>query len=229
MDAPSLYERITEKLLIEDITPSWLIFSQGFKITTCYKLVKRAVDIVCSLFGLVVFAPFAPLVMLAIKLDSPGPILFSQERVGQDDIPFVLYKLRTMRQDAEKGTGAVWAAKVDPRVTRLGGILRKSRIDEIPQLINVLKGEMSLVGPRPERPEFVAKLKESIPYYSERHCVKPGVTGWAQVRYPYGASVQDSLEKLRYDLYYIKNISLIFDIRILFKTISVVMLGKGAR
>jgi len=229
LDAPGIYERITGKLLIEDINPSWFIFCHGFKITPWLTLAKRLVDIVSSVIGIGLSLSFMPLVMLAIKLDSPGPILFRQQRVGQGDKPFVLYKLRTMRQDAEQSTGAVWASKADPRVTRLGQLLRKSRIDEIPQLINVLKGEMSLVGPRPERPEFVRKLKEIIPYYSERHFVKPGVTGWAQVQYPYGASIEDALEKLRYDLYYIKNISLLLDLRIIFKTIGVVLLRKGAR
>lgn len=229
LDAPGIYERITGKLLLENINPSWFIFCSGFKITFVLRAVKRLVDIVCSVLGLLVCLPFAPLVLLAIRLDSPGPVFFRQERVGQGDRPFVLYKLRTMRQDAEQGTGAVWASKSDPRVTRLGQFLRKSRIDEIPQLINVLRGEMSLVGPRPERPEFVQKLKEIIPYYSERHFVKPGVTGWAQVRYPYGASVEDALEKLRYDLYYIKNISMFFDLGIIFRTIGVVLLRKGAR
>ncbi|EHJ46114.1 exopolysaccharide biosynthesis polyprenyl glycosylphosphotransferase [Solidesulfovibrio carbinoliphilus subsp. oakridgensis] len=229
LDAPGIYERITGKLLLENINPSWFIFCSGFKITFVLRAVKRLVDIVCSVLGLLLSLPFAPFVLLAIRLDSPGPVFFRQERVGQGDKPFVLYKLRTMRQDAEQGTGAVWASQSDPRVTRLGQFLRKSRIDEIPQLINVLRGEMSLVGPRPERPEFVQKLKEIIPYYSERHFVKPGVTGWAQVRYPYGASVEDALEKLRYDLYYIKNISMFLDLSIILRTVAVVLLRKGAR
>ena len=229
LEAPSFFERVTGKLFIEGINPSWFIFSHGFNITPALLLAKRFADICCSLFGLGLCLPFAPLLLLAIKLDSPGPFLFRQERVGQGDKPFMLYKLRTMRQDAEQGTGAVWAAAADPRVTRLGRLLRASRIDEIPQFINVLRGEMSLVGPRPERPEFVDQLKKIIPYYSERHFVKPGVTGWAQVRYPYGASVEDALEKLRYDLYYIKHISLLFDLRIILKTVGVVLLRKGAR
>lgn len=229
LDEPSFFERMTGKLLVEGINPSWFIFSHGFNITPGFLLVKRLMDICCSMIGLALCLPFAPLLLLAIKLDSPGPFLFRQKRVGRGDKPFVLYKLRTMRQDAEKGTGAVWAAAADPRVTRLGRLLRACRIDEIPQLINVLLGHMSLVGPRPERPEFVANLRKIIPYYSERHFVKPGVTGWAQVRYPYGASVEDSLEKLRYDLYYIKNISLLLDLRIIVKTVGVVLRCKGAR
>jgi exopolysaccharide biosynthesis polyprenyl glycosylphosphotransferase len=169
-----------------------------------------------------------PLIALAVRLDSPGPVFFRQERVGKGEQPFTLIKFRTMRNDAEKN-GAVWACKDDPRVTKVGHILRKTRLDEIPQLFNVLKGDMSFVGPRPERPEFVETLKEKIPYYSKRHFVKPGVTGWAQVRYPYGASVEDSLEKLRYDLYYIKNFSIFLDILIILETIKVVLFGRGAR
>ena len=175
------------------------------------------------------FAPFGLLVALLIKMDSPGSVFFKQIRVGESDRPFYLIKFRSMRQDAEKGSGAVWAQKNDTRVTRLGKFLRKSRIDEIPQLVNVLRGEMSLVGPRPERPEFVQTLKKVIPYYSERHYVKPGVSGWAQVRYPYGASVEDAVEKLRYDLYYIKNISILLDFKIIFKTIGVMLFCRGGR
>ncbi len=229
MDAPSFYERVTGKLLIESINPSWFIFSSGFRVTALNRLLKRALDIFCALLGGVLFLPFLPIVALAIRLDSPGTILFRQERVGEREKPFHLFKFRTMRQDAEKGAGAVWAQKDDPRVTKLGRFLRKSRIDEIPQLYNVLIGDMSLVGPRPERPEFVEQLKKVIPYYSERHFVKPGVTGWAQVRYPYGASVEDAVEKLRYDLYYIKNLSVAFDIMIIFETVKVVLFQRGGR
>lgn len=229
MDAPSFYERVTGKLLIESINPSWFIFSSGFRVTAMNRLVKRIVDIGCALFGLLLFLPVLPLVVLLIKLDSPGPVLFRQERVGEREKPFTLFKFRSMRTDAEKGTGAVWAQKDDPRVTRLGRFLRKSRIDEIPQLLNVLFGDMSLVGPRPERPEFVEQLKQVIPYYSERHFIKPGVTGWAQVRYPYGASVEDAVEKLRYDLYYIKNLSIAFDILIILETVKVVLFQRGGR
>jgi sugar transferase (PEP-CTERM system associated) len=229
LDAPGLYERMTGKLLIENITPSWFIFCHGFKVTRFLRACKRLMDITLALTGMVLFAPFGLFVALAIKLDSPGPIFFRQIRVGQGDNQFKLVKFRSMRQDAEKKSGAVWAKKNDARVTRLGYFLRKFRIDEIPQLYNVLKGEMSLVGPRPERPEFVETLKTHIPYYSERHYVKPGVTGWAQVCYPYGASVNDAIEKLRYDMYYIKNISLFFDLRIICRTISVILFCKGSR
>ncbi len=164
-----------------------------------------------------------------IKISSPGPLFFKQVRVGEGEKQFMVYKFRTMREDAESETGAVWAQQNDPRVTGVGRFLRKTRLDELPQIYNVLKGDMSSVGPRPERPEFIEKLKEIIPYYSERHFVKPGLTGWAQIKYPYGASVDDAIEKLRYDLYYIKNLSLSLDILIVFETFKVVFFGKGGR
>ncbi|MBT0662737.1 TIGR03013 family PEP-CTERM/XrtA system glycosyltransferase [Geobacter pelophilus] len=229
VDAPSFYEQITGKLLLENITPSWFIFSHGFRVTLALRLLKRMTDLFCAAIGLLLILPFIPIIALVIRIDSPGPILFRQTRVGEGEKLFNLFKFRSMRQDAESGTGAVWAKEKDPRVTKVGEFLRKSRIDEIPQLFNVLRGDMSLVGPRPERPEFVKKLTEVIPYYSERHYVKPGVTGWAQVRYPYGASVEDAIEKLRYDLYYIKNISLPFDIMIILETVKVVLFRRGAR
>jgi sugar transferase (PEP-CTERM system associated) len=227
LDAPEFYERVNGKLMLENITPSWFIFSKGFKIMGLRRFFKRIGDIVLSLIGIIMVSPLLPLVALAIKLDSPGPVLFKQVRVGKADENFVIYKFRSMRQDAEKESGAVWAKQDDNRITKLGAFLRKSRIDEIPQLFNVLMGDMSLVGPRPERPEFVKDLKKVIPYYSERHFVKPGITGWAQVRYPYGASVEDAIEKLRYDLYYIKNYSLFFDFRIMIDTISVMAKKLG--
>jgi len=228
-DAPSFYEIVQGKLMLESITPSWFIFSSGFNRTNLFSMCKRLVDIGLSCIGLLITLPFFPLIALAIKLDSPGPVFFKQERVGNREKQFVLYKFRTMGQDAEKGIGAVWAEKNDPRVTTLGRFFRKSRIDEIPQLINVLKGEMSFIGPRPERFEFVEKLKLVIPYYSKRHFIKPGLTGWAQVRYPYGATVEDAVEKLRYDLYYIKNIGPFLDTLIFFETIKVVLFGFGGR
>jgi len=229
MDAPSFYELAQGKLMLESITPSWFIFSSGFRRTTIFSICKRGVDIVLSCIGLLLTLPFFPLIALAIKLDSAGPVFFRQERVGNREKLFVLYKFRTMGNDAEKETGAVWAEKNDPRITKLGRFFRGSRIDEIPQLINVLKGDMSFVGPRPERPEFVEKLKLVIPYYSKRHFIKPGLTGWAQVRYPYGSSVEDTVEKLRYDLYYIKNIGPFLDTLIFFETIKVVLFGFGGR
>lgn len=227
MDAPSFYESATHKLLIENISPSWFIFSHGFRVTWFLRLCKRILDITAALFGLVCFLPLIPFIILAIKLDSPGPILFRQTRVGQGDRPFTLMKFRSMRQDAEAETGAVWSQDNDSRITRVGSVLRRSRLDEIPQLLNIFKGDMSLVGPRPERPEFVNELKKMIPYYSERHYIKPGLTGWAQVCYSYGSSIEDAIEKLRYDMYYIKNISIMLDMYIIIKTFSVVLLGKG--
>jgi sugar transferase (PEP-CTERM system associated) len=229
IDAPSFYEQMTGKLLIENITPSWFIFSNGFRITTFVRICKRAFDILLAATGIIVAIPLLPLIVVMIMIDSPGPVFFSQLRVGEREREFVLHKFRTMRADAESETGAVWSQQDDPRITMIGRFLRKSRLDEIPQLFNVLKGDMSFIGPRPERPEFVTKLKEVIPYYSERHFVKPGLTGWAQVRYPYGASVEDSAEKLRYDLYYIKNISLFLDLLIVLETAKVVMFGRGGR
>jgi len=229
MDAPSFYEHVTGKLYLEGMNPSWIIFSDGFKVSRIRKVMKRGVDIVCAMLGIALSAPLLPLIALAIKLDSCGPVFYRQERVGENEKNFFLYKLRTMQTDAELTTGAVWAQKDDPRVTRLGAFLRKTRIDELPQFFNILCGDMSMVGPRPERPEFVNKLKTIIHFYSERHFVKPGVTGWAQVRYPYGASEEDAMEKLRYDLYYIKNITLAFDLMIILETIQVVLFRRGAR
>lgn len=229
IDAPTFYERLTGKLLLEGMNPSWIIFSEGFKVGALQKLLKRSMDICCATIGIILLAPFFPLIALAIKLDSAGPVLYRQERVGEKERTFLLYKFRTMCSDAERTTGAVWAQQNDTRVTRIGNFFRKTRIDELPQFFNILCGDMSLVGPRPERPEFVSKLKEAIPYYSERHFVKPGVTGWAQVRYPYGASVEDALEKLRYDLYYIKNLTIWLDLMIILETIRVVLFRKGAR
>jgi len=229
IDAPSFYEQVTGKLMIENITPSWFIFSDGFRRTGFGRIMKRSADLVLSLIGIILTLPILPFIALGVKLTSPGPVLFRQVRVGQGDRTFVLFKFRSMRADAEKVSGAVWAQKDDPRITRFGKFLRTSRLDELPQLYNVLRGDMSLVGPRPERPEFVNKLKEVIPYYSERHFVKPGVTGWAQVKYAYGASVDDAIEKLRYDLYYIKNMSMLLDIIIILETVKVVLFGRGSR
>ncbi len=229
VDDLSFYERITGKLLVERMHPSSLIFSNGSRLTAFVRFYKRVFDLMFASIGIVFASPLFPLIALAIRLDSPGPVFFRQSRVGRGEEVFTLYKFRTMRQDAEKGTGAVWARENDPRITRVGRILRKSRLDEIPQLFNVLKGEMSFVGPRPERPEFVETLKEKIPYYSNRHYVKPGATGWAQVKYPYGASVEDAVEKLCYDLYYIKNYSLLLDFLIILETVKVVLFGRGAR
>jgi sugar transferase (PEP-CTERM system associated) len=229
VDAASFYEEMTGKLLLEDLRPSALIFSDGFKTTPAIRLYKRLFDIVSALLFLLLTLPVLPLIALAIKVDSPGPVIFKQRRVGERESPFLLMKFRTMRLDAEKETGPVWAQKNDVRVTRVGRILRISRLDELPQFLNVLKGDMSLIGPRPERIEFVEKLKEIIPYYSERHFVKPGITGWAQIKYPYGASVSDAIEKLKFDLFYIKNMSPLLDLLIVLETIKVVLFGRGGR
>ena len=228
-DCHTFYERLMSKIPIVDLQPGWIALSEGFRRTRWILFAKRAIDMLVSGVGLLLSSPIALLTAIAIKLDSPGPILYRQERVGQNERPFTLYKFRSMSQDAETETGPVWAAKDDPRVTRVGRIIRKLRIDEIPQMVNVLKGEMSFVGPRPERSFFVSKLKEKIPYYHLRFSVKPGITGWAQISYRYGDSEEGAIEKLQYDLYYIKNVSLIFDLQIIFETLKVIMFGKGAQ
>src|SRR5208283_3276245 len=229
VDAASFYEEITGKLLIENMTPSALIFSSGFRMTETKKYYKRIMDVFCSTSGLLLVLPLVPIIALLIKLDSKGPVFFKQVRVGEGEKPFVLMKFRTMGQDAEKNTGAVWAQKNDSRATKLGSFLRKTRLDEIPQLFNIIRGDMSFIGPRPERPEFVDELKKVIPFYSERHYVKPGLTGWAQIRYPYGASVEDAIEKLRYDLFYIKNMSVFLDTLIVLETVKVILFRRGSR
>jgi sugar transferase (PEP-CTERM system associated) len=229
VDGLSFYEQLTGKLMVENINPSWFVFSDGFRLTPFMRSYKRMFDLIFSTFGILVTLPLLPLVALAIKVTSPGPVLFKQVRVGNGEKPFLILKFRTMKEDAEKMTGAVWAQENDPRVTPIGKFLRKTRLDEIPQLFNVIKGDMSFVGPRPERPEFVEKLDQAIPYYSNRHCVKPGITGWAQVKYPYGASEKDALEKLRFDLFYIKNYTLSLDLLIILETIKVILFGRGGR
>lgn len=229
LDSPSFYEKLTGKLLVENIQPSWFLYSDGFCITPLKRFWKRVLDIVFSLLAITIALPLFPAVALLVKLSSPGPVLYRQKRVGEGGGEFTLMKFRTMCDDAEKGTGAVWASENDPRITRVGKFLRKLRLDEIPQLFNVLKGEMSFIGPRPERREFVEQLSEKIPYYGKRHFIKPGVTGWAQVCYPYGASEHDALEKLRYDLYYMKNYSITLELIILLETVKVVLFGRGGR
>lgn len=222
-------ERMTGKIPLDHLKPSWMVFSDGFKSLSSKKIVKRTIDLALSIICLLVSSPCFLITAILIKLDSRGPVIFKQTRVGEHGKEFNVYKFRSMRQDAEASTGPVWAGKSDDRVTRVGNIIRKIRVDELPQLINVFKGDMSFVGPRPERPFFVAKLKEVIPYYEIRSTVKPGITGWAQIKYPYGATFQDALEKLQYDIYYIKNMSPLLDIMIFFWTIKVVLTGKGAR
>ena len=225
----SVYEEYTGKIAIENLRPSWFIFSPGFHKSRVLSASKRLLDLLCAAACLVVALPFMALIALAVKLTSPGPALYHQTRVGRHGHIFTVHKFRTMRVDAEAETGPVWAAKSgDSRVTRIGGSLRRTRLDELPQLWNVLKGEMSFVGPRPERPEFVSDLTREIPYYGQRHAMRPGITGWAQVRYTYGASVEDAMQKLQYDLYYIKNASVALDLFIVFETIKTVILQRGA-
>ncbi|MDK9705925.1 MAG: TIGR03013 family PEP-CTERM/XrtA system glycosyltransferase [Desulforhopalus sp.] len=224
----SFYERIAGKILVERVDPSWIIFSGGFGLSRLKRSLKRVADICLSCLLLPLSIPILLLSAMIIKLESPGPAFYTQERVGQYGTSFQLIKLRSMRQDAEKD-GAVWASKNDARVTRFGSILRKLRIDELPQIWNVIKGEMSFVGPRPERPVFVEQLVKEIPYYGIRHVIKPGLTGWAQICYPYGASKEDALRKLEYDLYYLKNFSIALDFVIVFNTVKTVLCGKGAR
>ncbi len=221
------FERFNDKIPLENLNPSWIIFSDGFQQSQLQTVLKRQLDLLLGVVGLLLSAPLALVITLLIRLDSKGPILYRQERVGQHGEPFTILKFRTMVANAEEDTGPVWAQKNDARVTRIGRFLRQSRLDEIPQIINVLKGEMSFVGPRPERPVFVEELAREIPFYKQRHYVKPGITGWAQVRYTYAATVEDNREKLMYDLYYIKHMSLRLDLRILFETIRVVVRKMG--
>jgi sugar transferase (PEP-CTERM system associated) len=228
-EATSWLEKISGRIEVEQLYPSWLIFADGFRFSTSFNLMRRALSMLVSLVLLLVVLPFLPFVILAIKLDSKGPVLYRQKRVGRAGHIFYCYKFRTMRQDAEADTGPTWAGDDDPRITRFGKFLRSSRIDEIPQLWCVFKGDMAFVGPRPERPEFVEWLTKEIPYYGVRHAVRPGITGWAQVRYKYGNTIEDAKEKLQYDLFYIKNASLGLDILIMFQTIKIVLLGRGAQ
>jgi sugar transferase (PEP-CTERM system associated) len=225
----SVYEEYTGKIAVENLRPSWLIFSEGFRKTRLLMTAKRALDVVFAAAGLAIGGPIMLLVAVAVRCTSAGPILYHQRRVGRHGREFTAHKFRTMREDAESGTGPVWSAANDTRVTSCGGFLRRTRLDEMPQLWNVLVGDMSFVGPRPERPEFVKQLTERIPFYGQRHVLKPGLTGWAQVRYTYGASVEDAIEKLQYDLYYIKNLSIALDFVIVLETIKTVLTRKGAR
>lgn len=228
-DGIGFYERTTGKIAVEQLRPSWLIFGQGFRKGKLVQLVKRLEDLTLAMVGLILSSPLFLFLSIAIKLTSSGPVLYRQERVGEGGKIFTLYKFRSMNDNAEKGSGPVWAQTEDPRVTPLGGIMRKLRLDELPQMVNVLKGEMSFVGPRPERMAFVQQLREQIPYYDLRFSAKPGITGWAQVRYDYGGTVEGALEKLQHELYYIKHMSLVFDLMILFETVKVVLFQRGAR
>ncbi|WP_333841058.1 TIGR03013 family XrtA/PEP-CTERM system glycosyltransferase [Pelomicrobium sp.] len=228
-DLPAFFERLNGEVPIESLKASWLIYGDGFRQGVARTVMKRAFDLSAAGLLLVVAAPVMVLAAIAIFLESGRPVVFKQERVGAGGRTFNLLKFRSMRQDAEADGKPRWAAEKDDRVTRVGRFIRRTRIDELPQLINVLKGDMSFVGPRPERPYFMAELTEKIPFYGVRHSVKPGITGWAQVRYCYGSSVQDARKKLQFDLYYVKNHSLLLDLVILFETVRVVLLGEGAR
>ena len=230
LELPSFLERETGKVRLDVLNPSWIIFGDGFRASPTQQFLERAFDLAASAGLLLMASPLMLLAMLGIKLEegAQAPLFYRQKRVGHHGLVFDVLKFRSMRVDAEK-FGAQYATENDPRVTRIGALMRKTRIDELPQLLNVLRGEMSFVGPRPERPEFVGELEQRIPYYRERHTVKPGITGWAQLCYPYGSSEKDTVEKLQYDLYYVKNRSLLFDLAILVQTVEVVLWGKGAR
>lgn len=230
LDMPTVYERLKHRIPVEHIRDGWLVFTSGFNLLSkeYMQKIKRLIDFGISGLLLLVTFPVIALTALAIRFDSPGPVFFKQKRIGKGGSIFHVWKFRTMNQNAEEN-GAVWAENNDHRVTRAGRWIRLFRIDELPRIYNIFRGEMSLIGPRPERPEFVRELTKEIPYYDIRHSVRPGITGWAQVNYPYGASAEDALCKLEYDLYYIKNMSLLLDIKILLRTIGVVLFGEGAR
>ena len=225
MDYTWLYEELAQEIPLDHIDDEWLMHAAMNSSVIHIRKIKRIMDVAVAIVGLVLSAPLALFATIAIRLDSPGPILYRQRRSGMDGEPYILLKFRTMKQDAEAGSGAVWAGKIDHRVTRVGAFLRKWRVDEIPQLLNVLKGEMSLVGPRPERPEFVETLAENIPFYRERLMVPPGITGWAQVKYPYAASMEASRRKLQFDLYYIKHMRFLLDVQILLRTFRTILVG----
>jgi len=228
-DLAGYFERVHGQVPIESLKVSWLIYGHGFRQNALRTIVKRCFDLAVSVSLIVVAAPLVCLAGLLIAAEGGGPIIYRQQRIGLHGSAFTVYKMRTMAQDAEKDGKAAWATANDARITRVGRFLRRTRMDELPQLLNVLKGEMSFVGPRPERPEFVAMLTEQIPFYAVRHSVKPGLTGWAQVRYSYGATVEQSVRKLEYDLYYVKNHTLVLDLLIMLETLRVVLLGEGAR
>jgi len=229
LEGTNFYEMLAGKLIVEEIKPGWLIFSDGFRKSLAVRFLKRALDIVLSIGLLILLAPVFALVAVLVKIDSKGSVFFTQERVGYNQNLYMTYKFRSMIDHAESATGPVWAKEDDPRITRVGGLIRNWRIDEIPQLWTVLKGDMSIVGPRPEREIFVKELFKMIPYYAERFYVKPGISGWAQVCYGYGASVEDAVQKLNYDLFYIKNMSIFMDLLIILRTVKIVLFGKGAR
>lgn len=228
IDGPAFYEQITGRILVEEIRPSSIIFTRGFQSSRLEDIIKRIFDLIFALFGLIVTSPIMLLTAIAILLESPGPIFYRQHRVGKDGKDFKVIKFRSMRQDAEKD-GPRWASENDPRITRVGRIIRKLRIDELPQFINVIKNDMSFVGPRPERRFFVDQLEKAIPFYTLRMHAKPGITGWAQINYPYGETFEDAKEKLKYELYYMKHRSLWLDLVIIFQTIKVAIKGRGSQ
>lgn len=226
-EGAAFYERLTGRVSLDMLRPSWLIFSGRGRQARIAGLVRNVMHRLVALLGGIISLPIAILTAILIKLESPGPVFYRQERVGKNGKPFMLMKFRSMIVDAEK-EGPVWATSGDDRATRVGRVIRQTRIDEIPQFWSILRGEMSFVGPRPERPHFVSQLAQEIPYYEQRHLIAPGLTGWAQIKYPYGASIEDARQKLQYDLYYIKNQSLVLDAIILFETIKIIMFGRGA-
>ena len=228
-DEADFFEREKGQLRVSSLYPSWIVFGDGFNQSSSRSAIKRSFDLIASVILLTVTLPVMLIAALCIFIETGSPIIYRQERVGRGGETFMVLKFRSMTNDAEKDGKPQWAATDDPRVTRVGNIIRKLRIDELPQILNVLKGEMSFVGPRPERPYFVEQLCAEVPYYNARHSIKPGITGWAQVRYRYGSTVKDAIEKLQYDLYYVKNHSLFLDIIIILDTIEVVVLGKGGR
>jgi len=228
-EASTAYERVCGRICLNELRPSHLIYTGELGPSRTVLVYQQFSNFATAVVGLVLFSPFMLLTALAVRLSSPGPVLYRQLRVGLNGSTFTVYKFRSMRADAEAQTGAVWAIKGDPRITRVGRIIRRLRLDELPQLINVLKGEMAIVGPRPERPEFVKTLSEQIPYYQQRHAVLPGITGWAQINFKYGDTLEDTVTKLEYDLYYIKNMSAGLDLYVIFHTLKAMMLSRGAQ
>ncbi len=228
-DAAAIYQRASGKIDVDSLVPSSLIFAEGLKLNPSFLLARRVISIIATVVLFVLLLPILPFIVIAVKLTSEGPVLYRQKRVGLKGKVFTVFKFRTMRCDAESSTGPTWAQKEDPRITRVGHWLRNTRLDEIPQLWNVFRGDMEFVGPRPERPEFEELLVREIPYYNMRHAIRPGITGWAQVCYEYGASIEEAKEKLKYDIYYIKNMGLGFDLFIILRSFKVVLLGRGAR
>ena len=229
IDFLTFWERETGRIDLDAIEPNWLVYSGGFRSNVLRRILQRSIDLLVSILGLILMSPLMAISAFLIKLDSPGPIFYRQERIGKDDQPFQILKFRSMRADAEQNGAPQWTELNDPRVTRVGSTLRRTRLDELPQLVNVLKGEMSLVGPRPERPRFVSAFGRQIPFYGVRHSVRPGITGWAQINYKYAASLEDAKRKLEYDLFYVKNRSVFLDLAILLQTFRIMLWQQGAQ